>query len=130
MKNRLIIDQVGYRYTIEADEHRIRFQRLDMNVDAIVDLTRVQAAVLQACLERADRNSAGHFPVETIGDLVISLNHEPAMITVIQGTAHIEIHPPGWVPIASEIAVLLPRMLQNNDTISEHSGNVLPGTMH
>lgn len=130
MTDRLIIDQLGYRYRIEGNEDRIRFQRLDVPVEAAVALTRVQAAVLHACLERADRQGAGHFPVETVDDLVVTLNHNPTMMVIIQGATHIEIHPPGWLPIASEIALLLPRMCLNDENNRQLNATRSPGTMH
>lgn len=111
---------MGCKYRIESDEKRIRLQRLNMPAEAVIDLSRVQAAVLHACFERAERQGPGDFPVETIDDLVISLNHRPTMIVINQGAVHIEIHPPGWLPIASEIALILPRMSLKDDS-SNHT---------
>ena len=104
---REITDPVGYRYVLKVDASYLHIRR-DTRQGRL-KLARNQAEGLKAYLDKALRTKPSSI-AESYDNLTLSHDMSTSAIQAVQNGETMDMYPPSWEALASEIALLLPHI--------------------
>ena len=108
---REITDPVGYRYVLTIDAGRLHIQREKRQ--GCVVLTKMQAEGLKAYLDKALRSKPSGV-VENYDGLTLRHDDKTSAIQAKQENSVMEMYPPSWDALASEIGLMIPYIDQTS----------------
>ena len=111
-ETRTITDTIGHVVLLSVDPNgQLGIARTDVDKEQVIVLTKRDAHILHAFLQRAAAMGKAPHPGEVLGNMMhLDLVTEPPMVVLKNETATIELHAPGWSAVACEIGLLLPRL--------------------